>query len=230
MSINYANAMEIIGYQFHNIDLLKQAFLHSSCANERKIKSMESYERLEFLGDAILEMITSEFLYNNYAKKAEGELSKLRASIVCEYCLADCARTLHYGDFVSLSKGEQISGGADRDSILCDLFESVLGAIYLDGGIEPAKKYVYDFLLSDIEHKRLFYDAKTNLQEYVQKHNMGPVRYELYHTEGPQHAMQFFVQLYINDVPYSKAQGSNIKNAEQKAAYNTLIELKKSEK
>ncbi len=217
--------METIGYHFHNTDLLEQAFMHSSCINERKLNRTECYERLEFLGDAVLELITSEELYRRFPDKREGELTKLRASLVCEYCLAECSRELHYPEFVMLGKGERQSGGADRDSILCDLFESVLGAIYLDGGMEPAREYVQHFLLEDMEHKRLFFDAKTNLQELVQKHDYGAIRYELYDTKGPEHDKRFYVQLYLGDTPYEKSEGHSIKDAEQKAAYKTLLLL-----
>lgn len=226
MARDLKQLMNIIGYEFHDIKLLEQAFMHSSCINERKIKRTESYERLEFLGDAVLELVTSETLYQRFPKKQEGELTRLRASLVCEYCLAECARELHYPEYVSLGKGERMSGGANRDSILCDLFESVLGAIYLDGGIEPARTYVERFLLNDMEHKRLFYDAKTHLQELVQQRGIGEIRYDLYDTQGPDHDKRFFVQLYLGEQPYAKAEGHSIKDAEQKAAYNTLLSLK----
>ena len=225
MSRDLKQVMEKIGYEFRNEKLLEQAFLHSSCVNERKIQRVECYERLEFLGDAVLELITSEELYQRFPEKKEGELSKLRASLVCEYCLAEFARELNYPDYVELGRGERLSGGADRDSILCDLFESVLGAIYLDGGLTPARAYVNEFLLKDMEHKRLFYDAKTHLQELVQQGSYGEIRYELYDTQGPDHDKHFFVQLYLGKHPYAKAEGHSIKDAEQKAAYSTLLML-----
>ena len=218
--------METIEYQFQNKDLLVQAFTHSSYANERKINRIQDYERLEFLGDAVLELITSEALLTRYPKKHEGELSKLRSSIVCEYCLAQCARELHYPDYVYLSKGERQTGGANRDSILCDLFESVLGAIYLDGGLEPAKRYVERFLLSDIENKRLFYDAKTHLQELVQKAELGEIQYVLLDEQGPDHQKHFFVEVDIEGTRYGAGDGQSRKQAEQKAAYEALLRLK----
>lgn len=218
--------METIEYQFQNKDLLVQAFTHSSYANERKINRIQDYERLEFLGDAVLELITSEALLTRYPKKHEGELSKLRSSIVCEYCLAQCARELHYPDYVYLSKGERQSGGANRDSLLCDLFESVLGAIYLDGGLEPAKRYVERFLLSDIENKRLFYDAKTHLQELVQKAELGEIQYVLLDEQGPDHQKHFFVEVDIEGTRYGAGDGQSRKQAEQKAAYEALLRLK----
>jgi ribonuclease-3 len=228
MARDLQRLMTIIGYEFNNIELLEQAFLHSSCINERRIKRIESYERLEFLGDAVLELITSEGLYQRFPDKQEGELTRIRSSLVCEYCLAECARELHYPEYVLLGKGERMCGGADRDSILCDLFESVLGAIYLDGGLEPARGYVERFLLDDMEHKRLFYDAKTHLQEVAQQSKLGEIRYELYDTQGPDHDKHFFVQLYLDNEPYAKAEGHSIKDAEQKAAYHTLLSLNAS--
>ena len=150
---NKLNAlMETIKYTFQKPELLQQAVTHSSYANERKMNRISDYERLEFLGDAVLEMITSQFLLDKYPEKQEGELSKLRSALVCECSLAQCARELSFPDYVYLSKGERQTGGANRDSLLCDLFESVLGAIYLDGGLEPAKAYVERFLLLDMEH------------------------------------------------------------------------------
>ncbi len=218
--------METIEYQFQNKDLLVQAFTHSSYANERKINRIQDYERLEFLGDAVLELITSEALLTRYPKKHEGELSKLRSSIVCEYCLAQCARELHYPDYVYLSKGERQTGGANRDSLLCDLFESVLGAIYLDGGLEPARRYVERFLLSDVENKRLFYDAKTHLQELVQKAELGEIQYVLLDEQGPDHQKHFFVEVDIEGTRYGSGDGQSRKQAEQKAAYEALLRLK----
>lgn len=226
MSAAWNQIMETIEYQFQNKDLLVQAFTHSSYANERKINRIQDYERLEFLGDAVLELITSEALLTRYPKKHEGELSKLRSSIVCEYCLAQCARELHYPDYVYLSKGERQTGGANRDSLLCDLFESVLGAIYLDGGLEPARRYVERFLLSDVENKRLFYDAKTHLQELVQKAELGEIQYVLLDEQGPDHQKHFFVEVDIEGTRYGSGDGQSRKQAEQKAAYEALLRLK----
>lgn len=226
MPVDLSKVMNTIEYQFQNPELLKQALTHSSYANERRINRIQDYERLEFLGDAVLEMITSHTLLLLYPDKQEGELSKLRSSLVCEYCLAQCARDLHYPDYVFLSKGERQTGGANRDSLLCDLFESVLGAIYLDGGMEPARAYVEKFLLSDMENKRLFYDAKTNLQELVQKYELGEIEYILVDEQGPDHHKHFFVEVSISGVRYGKGDGQNRKNAEQKAAYETILALK----
>ena len=159
---------ERIGYRFQNIALLKQALTHSSFTNEQKINKQKHYERLEFLGDAVLEMVSSEFLFKAHPQMPEGELTKLRASMVCEPSLAFCARDLELGKFILLGKGEESTGGRKRESITSDVMEAVIGAIFLDGGIECAKAFINRFILSDLEDKQLFYDSKTNLQELVQ--------------------------------------------------------------
>lgn len=215
-----------IQYEFNNKLLLKQALSHSSFINEMKKTGMESYERLEFLGDAVLELITSEFLFENYKELTEGQLTKLRASIVCEFTLSAVSEMLQFGEYVLLSKGEELTGGRHRSSILCDLFESVLGAIYLDGGMEPARIYVKTFLLTDIENKSLFYDAKTTLQEMVQKDGKGVVTYEILEESGPDHNKKFVTQVLVDDVPLAKGEGSSKKNAQQMAAYKAILKLR----
>lgn len=225
LNYNEHELEEHIQYVFQNKALLKQAMAHSSFINEMKKKGMESYERLEYLGDAVLEMISSEFLFHEYPDMPEGKLTKLRASIVCEFTLSNVSRMLHLGDYVLLSKGEELTGGRNRDSILCDLFESVLGAIYLDGGIEPAKRYVKSFLLTDIEHKSLFYDAKTTLQEMVQKDGKGVVTYELVSESGPDHNKCFVTDVLVDGVKLASGSGSSKKNAQQMAAYEAILNL-----
>lgn len=217
-----------IQYVFHNKDLLRQAMSHSSYVNEIKIKGYRNYERLEFLGDAVLELISSDFLFSEYPDLSEGKLTKLRSSIVCEFTLSDVARKLQYGDFVLLSKGEEQTGGRNRNSILCDLFESVLGAIYLDGGMEPAKKYVHQFLLTDIDNKQLFYDAKTTLQEMLQKGTKGVVSYKLLEEKGPDHNKCFITAVCVDNQQLAIGEGSSKKNAEQMAAYHAILNLKQS--
>lgn len=215
-----------ICYEFGNKALLKQALSHSSFINEMKRGKMESYERLEYLGDAVLELISSEFLFHEYPDMPEGKLTKLRASIVCEYTLSSVSKMLHLGDYVLLSKGEEMTGGRNRDSILCDLFESVLGAIYLDGGMEPAEKYVKSFLLTDIEHKSLFYDAKTTLQEMVQKDGKGIVTYRQISESGPDHNKCYVMDVLVDDKVIAQGKGSSKKNAQQMAAYEAILKLR----
>lgn len=215
-----------IQYEFNNKSLLKQALSHSSFINEMKKTGMESYERLEFLGDAVLELITSEFLFENYKELTEGQLTKLRASIVCEFTLSAVSEMLQFGEYVLLSKGEELTGGRNRSSILCDLFESVLGAIYLDGGMEPARAYVKTFLLTDIENKSLFYDAKTTLQEMVQKDGKGVVTYDILEESGPDHNKKFVTEVSVDGVPLAQGEGSSKKNAQQMAAYKAILKLR----
>lgn len=218
-----------IHYTFKNKALIKQAMSHSSFTNEMKRKGFESYERLEFLGDAVLELITSEFLFEQYKDSHEGDLTKLRASIVCEFTLSDISRKLKLGEYVLLGKGEAQTGGKDRNSILCDLFESVLGAIYLDGGMECAREYVTRFLLSDIDHKTLYYDSKTTLQEMVQKDGKGEISYELLEESGPDHEKKFVVQVVIDGVPAAKGEGKSKKDAQKMAAYNAILNIKNNQ-
>ena len=168
-----------IGYQFKDISLLKQAVTHSSFTNEQKINRAKNYERLEFLGDAVLELVSSEFLFHQNPELSEGELTKLRASMVCEPSLAFCARDLELGQFMRLGKGEESTGGRKRDSITSDAMEAVTGAIFLDGGMEPAREFINRFILSDLEDKRLFYDSKSNLQEVIQGKLKKEVSYRL---------------------------------------------------
>lgn len=220
----YLKLEKEIEYTFNNIEYLDTAFTHKSFANEILVKKRESYERLEFLGDAILEFVVSDFLYNNYSNKSEGELTKTRASLVCEYTLSKLARKLDLGSYCYFSKGEKATGGADRDSILCDLFESVVGALYLDGGIEVAKKYIYKYLLTDIEHKTLFYDSKTRLQEYAQKNGLA-IKYMLVGETGPEHNKEFIVKVFLGEEEKSTGKGHSRKAAEQQAAYETLKRL-----
>lgn len=215
-----------IQYVFQDKSLLKQAFSHSSFINEMRRKGMESYERLEFLGDAVLELITSEFLFGEYKDLTEGKLTKLRASIVCEFTLSSVAEQLHFGDYVLLSRGEEQTGGRKRSSILCDLFESVLGAIYLDGGMESAKKYVHTYLLTDIENKTLFYDAKTTLQESVQKDGKGVVTYKLIDEKGPDHNKSFVTEVFVDGISLATGEGTSKKSAEQMAAYRAILKIK----
>lgn len=216
----------LIGYIFRDKKHLEIAITHKSFVNEKMIGRYISYERYEFLGDAILEFIVSKYLFEHYQQRSEGDLSKLRSSLVCEFTLSKIARDLHFGEFARFSKGERQTGGANRDSILCDLFESVLGAIYLDGGMEPAIAYVERFLLQDIEHKQRFHDAKSKLQEYVQKYKI-ELTYELLEESGPDHDKQFTVRVLLDGKETARKTAHSKKTAEQYAAYETLEQLQK---
>lgn len=217
-----------IGYQFQNRSLLKQALTHSSYANEQKINKTGDYERLEFLGDAVLELVSSDFLYKEHPDLPEGQLTRKRSSMVCEPALAFCAKEISLEQYILLGKGEEATGGRTRDSIISDVMEATIGAIYLDSGIEEAKKFIHRFVLSDLENKVLFYDAKTILQELVQRDNQGALRYELRKEEGPEHAKIFTVEAYVGDVMVGCGKGHSKKSAEQQAAYEALLQRKEA--
>ena len=217
-----------IGYEFSDTQLLRQALTHSSYANEKHMKKLSDNERLEFLADAVLEIVSSDFLYHNYSNVPEGELTKLRASIVCEPTLAICTQQMNLGKYLYLGKGEDMTGGRTRKSILSDALEAVIGAIYLDGGFTNAKEFVLKYILTDIEHKKLFYDSKTILQEEVQsKHEK--LTYVMVSESGPDHNKSFTVEVQIGDKVISQGTGHTKKAAEQEAAYKALIILKKAE-
>ncbi len=216
----------IIGYQFQKPGLLRQALIHSSYANEKHMKKHSDNERLEFLGDAVLEVVSSEFLYSSYPELSEGDLTKLRASLVCEPTLAGCTPQLRLGEFISLGRGEELTGGRKRKSILSDALEAVIGAIYLDGGFTNAKEFILKFILTDIEHKKLFYDSKTILQEFVQGNYDELLNYRLLEESGPDHNKSFTVEVRIGDKPIGTGSGHTKKAAEQEAAYQALLLLK----
>ncbi|MCQ2540333.1 MAG: ribonuclease III [Acetatifactor sp.] len=217
---------ERIGYHFQDVSLLKQALTHSSFTNEQRIYKAGDYERLEFLGDAVLELVSSEYLFKNHKNVPEGELTKLRASMVCEPSLAFCARDLELGKFLLLGKGEEATGGRERDSIIADVMEAIIGAIYLDGGFEAAKKHIDRFVLSDLEGKMLFYDSKSNLQELVQGKLKKEFHYELLGESGPEHNKVFEVEVLMEGKRLGTGKGRTKKAAEQKAAYEALLVLR----
>ncbi len=211
-----------IGYEFSEKRLLGQAVTHSSFSNEQKINKYKNYERLEFLGDAVLELLSSRFFFETYPDMSEGEMTRLRSSMVCEPALAFCARDLDLGKYILLGKGEEATGGRKRDSIISDVMEAVIGAIYLDGGLLEADKFVRKFILSDMENKQLFYDSKTLLQEQVQKEGR-TLTYELVSESGPDHEKVFVVEAVIDGKTVGRGQGRNKKTAQQQAAYQVLI-------
>ena len=217
---------DIIGYSFKNKDLLKLAMTHSSYANEHNNSKLENNERLEFLGDAVLELTVSSFLYNEYKNVNEGELTKTRASMVCEPTLFLCAQDIKLSDYILLGKGEEATGGRKRPSIVSDAMEALIGAIYLDSGIDSAKEFITKFILKDIESKKLFYDSKTILQEITQGKHMDDISYELISEEGPDHNKIFNVALKIGDKIVEKGCGKTKKAAEQEAAYKTILKLR----
>lgn len=213
---------KIIGYRFKDKGLITQALTHSSYANERK-NPESCNERLEFLGDSVLSIVVSDYLYKNL-NVAEGELTRIRASLVCEKSLHVFAKQIHLGDFLFLGRGEENTGGRERPSILADAFEAVIASIYLDGGIEPASKYILRFVPKDIQHppKPAFSDFKTILQEIVQKNPEEKVEYALIGEEGPDHNKRFVVEVRLNSQVIGKGKGRSKKEAEQLAAKEAL--------
>ena len=217
---------QTIGYSFKDRKLLTNAFSHSSFVNEKHLSKSDCNERMEFLGDAVLELVTSEFLFNRYKKLQEGELTKLRAGLVCEPALAYSAREIELSEYLLLGHGESMTGGKNRDSILSDAMEALIGAIYLDGGLTNAKEFVEKYVLNDIEHKKLFFDSKTIFQEMVQSDNMGAISYKLLAEYGPDHDKSFKEAVYIGETEYGVGKGHTKKAAEQIAAYNAILKLK----
>ena len=178
-----------------------------------------------FLGDAVLELISSEYIFKENPQKPEGDLTRIRASYVCEPTLAACAREISLGDYLLLGKGEDRTGGRERDSILSDAMEATIGAVYLDGGFARAKEYVEAFVLRDIENKKLFYDSKTILQEIVQGRHLA-LAYQLVKETGPDHCKSFEVAVMINGKKIAVGTGRTKKKAEQSAAYEAILALR----
>lgn len=216
---------ERIGYTFKNRKQLRIALSHSSYINEEKLSGYQSNERLEFLGDSVLSLITSEYLYKEYTKLPEGKLTKIRASVVCERSLCEFSRAIDLGEELMLGKGEENSNGRDRDSILADAFEALLAAIYLDGGMEQARNFALRFLVPSIKaacEGKLFKDYKTSLQEIVQKNHEETLQYQLVRESGPDHAKIFEVNVLLNTNVIGNGRGKSKKEAEQMAAKAAL--------
>lgn len=221
---------EKIGYCFQDKSLFRQALTHSSFSNEQKINKWKNYERIEYLGDAVLELISSDYFYHAYPEETEGNLTKMRASAVCEQALAITARELQLGGYMVFGKGEEQNGGRERESIIADAVEAIIGAIYLDGGLEQAKRFIHGFVLNDLDHKRLFYDAKSILQERIQEAKLGELTYELIREEGPEHEKNFVMEARLNGETIGTGQGKSKKTAQQHAAYDALLKQNGTER
>ena len=213
-----------IGYRFKNITLLQNALAHSSYANERWHNRLKSNERLEFLGDSILGMVVAEYLYSNFPDRLEGDLTRMRADMVCERSLALIAERIELGQHLLLGNGEETGGGRKRDSILADAVESIIAACFLDGGMEPARKFINTFVLTDVPVRKLRNaDYKTALQELVQQKKNQVLSYALVEESGPDHDKRFVVQVSLNGAVVGSGEGRSKKKAEQDAA-RTAIE------
>ena len=220
---------EKLQYKFNNKKLLMTAVTHSSYVKEH-CHEEKSNERLEFLGDAFFDAIIGEELFHIFPQEEEGFLSRIRATLVCEKSLAQEAKKLELGQYLLLGNGEEKSGGRTRESILADCMEAIIGAVYLDGGFEHAKTFIHKFILTDIEHKKLFYDCKTSLQEVVQGHYEEELNYRLISEEGPDHDKRFSVEARIGERVIGTGIGHTKKAAEQEAAYQALLFLKPVQK
>ncbi len=220
---------KILGYKFKNIAYLQNALTHTSYINEHKDRPLGSNERMEFLGDSILGLSVSEFLYENYKTLPEGVLSKIRASVVCEESLARLASSLRLGEFLYMGKGELMSGGNLKPSLTSDAMESVICAIYLDSGFESAKKYILswlkDAIVESAEHKGRETDYKSRLQEFCQSKGLSPV-YSIVDESGPDHKKTFKAKVFVSDKTFAFGVGSNKKKAEQDSARALLEKLK----
>ena len=227
MKSDYEKLESTIGYAFGNRELLQRALRHSSFVNEHREDTPGDNERLEFLGDAVLELVSSEYIYENYPQMPEGDMTKLRASLVCEPTLALCAKDLSLPDYILLGRGEEMTGGRKRASIISDAMEALIGAIFLDGGLDPAREFVLKFILTDIDHKKLFYDSKTILQELIQKLPGQSVTYVLSGEEGPDHAKTYYSQVHLGDRVLGEGSGPTKKASEMEAAYRAILFLKR---
>ncbi len=214
-----------ISYTFKNENLLKQALTHSSFAHEKHMPPHSDNERLEFLGDAVLETVSSEFLYLNYPSLPEGDLTRMRAGMVCEPTLAYCTKAIDLGSYIRLGKGEELTGGRQRKSVLSDALEAVIGALFLDGGMKAAKRFILTYIMTDIEHKCMFSDSKTMLQERTQAEFKQNVEYELLSESGPDHAKEFKMCVKVGNRILGEGVGNSKKAAEQEAAYHALLAL-----
>lgn len=205
---------------FERPGLLKQAFTHTSYVNEHKHGSAKDNERLEFLGDAVLQLLVSEYLYGAYPKRPEGELTRMRASIVCEPSLARFAELLRFGEHVLLGRGEEQLGGRHRPALLADLFESFVGALYLDQGLEAVRRFLASRVFPHIENDgpMLVKDFKSKLQEHAQHQSLGSVEYRVLEERGPAHDREFIVEVYVGQERWGNGSGRTKKEAEQQAA------------
>ena len=209
---------ELIGYQFKDKKLLQTALTHSSYLNENKEEQCEHNERLEFFGDAIIEFYVSDYLFHSYSDLPEGDLTRIRASMVCEAGLASCARDIRLGEFIFMGRGEEAQGGRTRASITSDAFEALVAAIYLDSGRDSTEKFINDHLLESLKDKQLFFDAKTQLQEIIQKNGSNSLKYEIIAEDGPIHSRTFTAAVYLNGEEIGRGQGHSKKEAQQQAA------------
>jgi ribonuclease III len=220
-----AEFQEILSISFDSLVVLNIALTHSSYAHQHNLKYNDHNERLEFLGDSVLSLIVSEYLYKKYRNKQEGKLSRIRAGVVCESSLASVARNLFINKFIMIGKGEELSGGREKDSLLADACEAVIAAVYLEKGLEEARKFVLEHLVEKIEvivKDHNYNDYKSKLQEYVQKNLLSAIEYRVIEETGPAHDKTFQIEVYLDNKCFGRGLGKSKKEAEQKSAREAL--------
>lgn len=228
---DWSRLQERLGIRFRNESLLIQAFTHASYVNEHDNAEHDN-ERLEFLGDAVLELAVSEYLFEKYQQLPEGKLTKIRASIVCESSLVQFARMLEFGCYVLLGKGEERSGGRERPALLADVFEAFIGALYLDRGLDTVKQFLHRYVFPTLDDQQLLgrlADHKTELQELMQERGAGPLEYRIVEESGPAHDRIFAAEVYVGSVCLGSGTGRSKKEAEQQAAAQALAKLSQSD-
>jgi ribonuclease-3 len=229
---DFSSFQDQFGIDFKEKHLLKQAFTHSSYVNEHRRRSYEDNERLEFLGDAVLELTVSRYLYKLYPTMNEGDLTKLRAAIVCEPSLVSFANELSFGKFVLLGKGEEAMGGRERPALLADVFEAFIGALYLDQGLPAVFNFLGEYVYPKIQNGAFSHgmDFKSQLQELIQRKNLGEIEYRIVEEKGPAHNRQFVINLFLKDEKIGSGTGRSKKEAEQHAAQQAVEKMRNSEK
>ncbi|MBM7094140.1 MULTISPECIES: ribonuclease III [Alteribacter] len=229
---DYKQFLHSLGFEFENEDLFIQAFTHSSYVNEHRIRPHDDNERLEFLGDAVLELAISQFLFKTFDSMSEGEMTKLRAAIVCEPSLAKFAGELDFGEHVLLGKGEEMTGGRTRPALLADVFESFIGALYLDQGLDAVYRFLEENVYPKVKQGAFSHmmDFKSQLQEYIQREGHGQVQYRIVQEKGPAHCREFVSEVWLEEENLGNGTGRSKKEAEQHAAQKALEKLAKEEK
>lgn len=228
MAIDFRPLQQNLDIYFNSAELLKQSFTHSSYVNEHRRKNLADNERLEFLGDAVLELAVSEHLFKLFPDMKEGQMTKLRAATVCESSLVEFAESLNFGEYIQLGKGEELTGGRGRPALLADVFEAFIGALYLDQGLSAVRSFLEAYVFPKMDHSEFsqFQDYKSLLQEYIQHDNLGYISYHVVEEIGPAHDREFHSEVRIEDKTYGLGIGKSKKDSEQKAAQQALIKLK----
>nr|WP_142393256.1 ribonuclease III [Alkalicoccus urumqiensis] len=223
----YRQFLDQLGVTYEDESLFIQAFTHSSYVNEHRIRPHDDNERLEFLGDAVLELAISQYLFKLFDHMSEGEMTKLRAAIVCEPSLAKNAEELGFGEYVLLGKGEEMTGGRNRPALLADVFEAFIGSLYLDGGMDAVYLFLENYVYPKIHDGAFSHmmDFKSQLQELIQRENQGQVQYQIVQEKGPAHSREFVSEVLLDEDPLGRGSGRSKKEAEQMAAQKALEKL-----